>query len=96
MNKPLLIAAGPQLPGAIVRREKMGFTLPLETWLRGPNADRVRRILEARWDAEDAMRTDTLGRIWKLYDERRPSVSFSRIWSLAALKEWCIRHRIAA
>jgi asparagine synthase (glutamine-hydrolysing) len=35
-NKPLLARAVPELPAAASARPKMGFTLPLETWLRGP------------------------------------------------------------
>jgi asparagine synthase (glutamine-hydrolysing) len=96
VNKPLMIAAGPQLPGDIVSRRKMGFILPLEAWLKAPNADRLRGVLEAPWSADDMIATDTLRHVWKLYEEGSPSVSFSRIWSLTALKDWCIRNHVSA
>ncbi len=95
-NKPLMVAAAPRLPDAVVHRDKMGFTLPLEVWFRGAGRARLADVFQTDWNSGDVIKKQTMERMWKLYDERSPSMSFWRIWSLATLKEWCIRNDVAA
>ncbi len=85
-NKRLLTASVGDLPPAIVRRPKMGFTFPWETWLRGPLREKVGSIL-----AEEipALHSRAVQDVWSAFLERRSDVSFSRVWSLVALMAWC-------
>jgi asparagine synthase (glutamine-hydrolysing) len=90
-NKPLLAAAVPDLPTATVTRKKMGFTLPLADWLRGP----LRSWAEDKLAATAAIGIDTRAamRTWDSFQGGR--VSFSQVWTLIALSEWCRRQRMA-
>ncbi len=44
-----------QLPDAILYRQKMGFSIPLASWFRGPLQDRVRQGLLGETMAESGM-----------------------------------------
>ncbi|MHB0971432.1 MAG: asparagine synthase (glutamine-hydrolyzing) [Thermoanaerobaculia bacterium] len=84
-NKPLLRSAVPDLPESAAGRKKMGFTLPWDTWLRGPLRNRVTELLSRKTHVLDAGAT---WKLWRLYLDRPGSVSFSRVWALALVIAW--------
>jgi asparagine synthase (glutamine-hydrolysing) len=79
------------VPQAIVERPKMGFSVPIDHWLRGP----------LRGWAEDLLFDDGLldrtavARAWKDLDERRPRAG-DAIWAAAMLQAWRIRWNVQA
>ena len=95
--KPLLLdAAEGAVPKSIWNRSKQGFTFPWEEWLRG----RLRPFAEKAMNDKGAF--DNLGvdsrevrRLWDAFLQRRPGLSWSRVWALIVLREWSRRLRIS-
>ena len=89
-NKPLLTASVPGLPREVLSRTKMGFTLPFDTWFRGPLRGWMEDILLSG-DAErlGLFRPGAVERLWRSFMRSERYVSHSRIWSIAALLGWC-------
>ena len=95
--KPLLVDALCDLiPAEVYQRQKMGFTLPYEHWLRGPLSSQV----------EDALLDDSYGgaasalldgravrNIWKRFCAGE--AYWTRPWALFVLKSWGERHRMS-
>jgi asparagine synthase (glutamine-hydrolysing) len=95
VNKPLLAQAVPELPQATSRRPKMGFTLPLEAWLRGPLRGWAKEILFGGHSSTRAPLDALAVRdAWRGFEHGR--VSYSRIWTLIALERWCLEHRMSS
>jgi asparagine synthase (glutamine-hydrolysing) len=90
-SKPLLTAACPALPDHVGRRPKMGFTLPMDVWFRGALRERMADTL-GRTGPVDGGRAR---RLWNSYLSGSSSVSWSRIWTIAALIEWSERNDVA-
>jgi asparagine synthase (glutamine-hydrolysing) len=91
INKPLLAEAVPELPAATTRRKKMGFTLPLAMWLRGPLRGWAADKLKAA--AVVGLEAGEVARIWKAFLDGR--LSFSYAWALIALADWSRREGIS-
>ncbi len=91
VNKPLLVGAVPELPAPTVQRTKMGFTLPFDAWLRGP----LREWAEGKLASAEAvgLRAAAVQAVWQAFLEGR--LSFSRVWALVALVDWCNRHGVS-
>lgn len=88
-NKPLLADATPEVPRATARRSKMGFTLPLERWLRGP----LRTWALERLSESYLLDGREVQRLWSAFE--RGHISCSRIWTVLALSYWARRHGIS-
>lgn len=93
-NKPFLTAAVPEVPLVRRRQQKRGFTLPFDQWLLGPLRGwaerRFRGPIPALLDAH-AVRA-----VWQDFlATGGRSVSWSRVWTLVALLDWCARHEVA-
>ena len=88
-NKPLLADAAPEVPRVVARRSKMGFTLPLETWLRGP----LRSWALERLGESDLLDAPEVKRLWLSFE--RGHLSYSRIWTVLALFNWARRHGVS-
>ncbi|MDD5304302.1 MAG: asparagine synthase (glutamine-hydrolyzing) [Elusimicrobia bacterium] len=94
--KPLLLdAAAGAVPRSVWARPKQGFTFPWEEWLRG----RLKPLGDEAMN--DAATWGSLGfeprevkRLWDGFQERRPGLSWSRVWALIALREWAVRHKV--
>ena len=94
-NKPLLVDAARDLPHGIGARRKMGFSFPLETWFRGPLRQSVEERLMAGVRHMGLLRISEVERLWRAFLRGRRGLS-SRIWTLLALGEWSVRHRMSA
>lgn len=96
VRKPLLIEAlGDLLPLGLAQQPKRTFTLPWESWLRGPLRARVEDSLS---DCDPAM-TEVIDikevkRIWQDFLVGR--TSWSRPWSVFVLNEWVKRNLTSA
>jgi len=95
--KPLLVGAlKGKLPNEIVHRKKQGFTLPFERWLR----ENLRAEMEAalpkigRGPLGSLLNYDSVAQVWDDFLSQR--TSWSRIWSLYVLEEWCELNSVSA
>ena len=86
--KPLLVnSLTRKLPEFIVRRKKMGFTLPFEVWMRGEMRPEIESVLLSRSEKfPDFISQDGVKKIWSNFLDNR--CSWSRPWSLYVLKKW--------
>jgi asparagine synthase (glutamine-hydrolysing) len=94
ISKRLLIdSLGGLLPEEITRRRKRGFTLPLDTWMRGPlRTFCEKRLAPERIGAWQIFHADEVQRAWQGFMARRRDVSWSRLWILVVLEEWLERN----
>jgi len=92
--KPLLArAVAGEVPEAILRRRKMGFSLPFATWLRGPLGEALDETLldpRAGGEVADALDPDAVRQVLDRF--RAGSASWVRVWSIYVLKQWGARH----
>jgi asparagine synthase (glutamine-hydrolysing) len=95
-QKPLLVdAVGADLPEAVYRRPKMGFTLPWSRWLKSGLRTTIEPVLLSRDMAERAGLAPAACRgVWERFLEGRPGYSWSRPWALFVLMDWCRRHSV--
>ena len=72
---------------------KLGFTLPFETWMRGPLREPVREALLSE-ELPLAWLIEARGRaaLWRAFEERR--VHWSRPWAIAMLRRWATVHEL--
>jgi len=86
--KPLLVnSLTRKLPEFVVRRKKMGFTLPFEVWMRGEMRPEIESVLLSRSEKlPDFISQDGVQKIWSNFLDKR--CSWSRPWSLYVLKKW--------
>ena len=86
--KPLLVnSLTRKLPEFIVRRKKMGFTLPFEVWMRGKMRSEIESVLLSPSEKlSDFISQDGVQKIWNNFLKKR--CSWSRPWSLYVLKKW--------
>ncbi|MBI1761462.1 MAG: asparagine synthase (glutamine-hydrolyzing) [Acidobacteria bacterium] len=94
--KRLLVESlGKLLPPEIVQRPKRGFTLPFDVWMRGElRAYCQTRLTPERIGARGIFRPAQVTRLWERFMQRRPDVSWSRLWLLVTLEEWLEQHQI--
>ena len=95
--KPLLVGAlKGTLPNEVVHRKKQGFTLPFERWLR----ENLRIEIEAalpkigRGPLAPLLNYDAVAQVWDDFLGQR--TSWSRIWSLYVLEQWCELNSVSA
>jgi asparagine synthase (glutamine-hydrolysing) len=83
------------LPHEVVHRRKQGFTLPFDLWMRGA----MRAFCEERLSAERTnnrriLRADQVQHLWRQFLDKRPGVTWSRLWVLIVLEEWLERNGV--
>jgi len=81
------------LPEALTQREKMGFVLPWEHWMRGPLESICEQGIAALKRLE-VLEHSELDRLWQAFLNRDPRVNVTRIWMLVTLGNWMDRHGI--
>src|SRR5262249_26098069 len=93
--KPLLVEAlRGALPDEIVHRQKRGFTLPFEHWLRDDLKVEAEKTLGRIKDGPMGciLQDSAVQEIWSDFLAGR--TSWSRRWSLFVLQQWCERHSL--
>jgi asparagine synthase (glutamine-hydrolysing) len=94
-NKPLLTAVVPDLPHQVMRRPKMGFTLPFDVWFRGPLRPWIEAMLfDGAVRKLGFLRAEAVEALWRSFLSGEQHVSHSRIWCIAALASWCQTNQV--
>jgi asparagine synthase (glutamine-hydrolysing) len=93
-KKLLVEALAGSLPNDVVHRQKRGFTLPFEHWMRQELRSEIEPVMDAS-RVEDGplggfLNGKHVQQVWK--DFLRGAVSWSRPWSLYVLQRWCKLH----
>ena len=89
--KPLLADALTELlPGKVIERSKMGFTLPFEKWMQSG----LRQEISGVFDDDERLKRSGLASggarsVWQNFLRSPASVGWSRPWSLYVLAKWC-------
>jgi asparagine synthase (glutamine-hydrolysing) len=79
-----------RVPPALVERPKMGFGVPLTSWLRGPLRDRADRVFESS-DLESVGIDPSVAREeWRRFASGRSDAS-SQMWNMFAIAAWAAR-----
>ena len=90
-KRALRAAFADMLPPAITRRSKMGFSVPLAAWFRGPLYDAARdMLLSPASHIQEYVRADAARSL--LEQNRRGAVDHGkRLWALLNLESWLRR-----
>jgi asparagine synthase (glutamine-hydrolysing) len=86
-------ALAPRLPQQISQRKKMGFTFPMEHWLRNELAELTEQkiqFLAGRKEFNEAY----LVRKWQKFQSGDKNVLWTRIWKLVVLADWLDRNKL--
>ena len=96
-SKQLLIdALGADLPAEIVEHKKMGFALPFERWLHTSLRPFVRDVLgDSQAITRAGLNPSGVRDVLRLFDAGSRATSWSRMWGLAVLVDWCRRHDVS-
>jgi asparagine synthase (glutamine-hydrolysing) len=93
-NKPVLVdAVRDVLPAELLHRRKLGFELPLQSWLVGPLRERAIDVLCSPAATTVFSAECLAATVEDLRARRRPSV---RVWSYVILVEWLRSFRVEA
>jgi asparagine synthase (glutamine-hydrolysing) len=88
--KPLLLKqVQADLPPECLRRPKQGFVLPFASWMRGalrPYCEE--RLLGGPLVDRAGLDGAAVAGLWQSFVDGRPTVSWSRLWTLVALSAW--------
>src|SRR5262249_15433583 len=89
-------AMGADLPGEISSRKKTGFALRFDRWLRSSLRGFVTEALgDDKAVARAGLASSGVREALAQFDNRSKSTSWSRIWGLAVLVDWCRRHDVS-
>ena len=91
ISKPLLVgAAGDGLPDACVTRPKQGFSLPFDRYFAGSLRERIDAFTAGA--GCKLFRPEVIRVIGQKYKTGR--CSWSRIWELFMVEDWCSRNKV--
>jgi len=86
-KKLLVDSLGDLLPGEIVYRPKMGFTLPWENWLRNELKDFAAKNISELSEQPFCIKHG-IKDLWERFLKGDKTVSWSRVWHLVVLNHW--------
>jgi asparagine synthase (glutamine-hydrolysing) len=86
-------ALGPRIPPEVIHRKKMGFTLPMDQWLRHELAPLAQRKLLYLADRKEFNGKEVLLK-WNEFQQGHPGILWSRIWNLVVLSDWMERNQL--
>ncbi|MFN2578946.1 MAG: asparagine synthetase B, partial [Pyrinomonadaceae bacterium] len=90
-------AMGADLIPEAANRKKMGFTLPFEKWLHNSLKDFVADVLNDRTSVTNAgLDPEEVSDTWERFRRGSKSTSWSRVWGLVVLINWCRQHEVTA
>jgi asparagine synthase (glutamine-hydrolysing) len=76
------------VPAALVERPKMGFGVPIDSWLRGPLKNWAAGLLDpSRLRAEGYLRVDTVRRAWDEHQSGRRNLQHF-LWNVVMFEAW--------
>lgn len=80
-----------RVPQALVDRPKMGFSVPLERWLRGPMRDEMERLCAGDTIASLGLNPVPVRRRWQAFRDGRTREA-DQAWQLFSLLAWARQH----
>jgi asparagine synthase (glutamine-hydrolysing) len=84
------------VPKALIERPKQGFSVPIDTWLRGPLRDWVEDFLaEVRLKRDGLLNPQLVRERWKEHLSGKRNWQYS-LWCVLMLQVWLDRQRSAA
>lgn len=82
------------VPRSLIERPKMGFSVPIGEWLRGPLKDWAQSLLApARISAEGVFAADEVARLWSEHQARQANRE-SVLWNLLMFQAWQDRYPV--
>jgi asparagine synthase (glutamine-hydrolysing) len=82
------------VPPALVERPKMGFSIPLASWLRADLRDWAEGLLnKARLAADGIFSADEVRRLWEQHQSRRADREHV-LWSVLMFQAWKEHYRL--
>jgi asparagine synthase (glutamine-hydrolysing) len=76
------------VPRELIERPKMGFSVPVDAWLRGPLRDWAADLLHSRLFNESLpWRPGSMARLWEDFQQRRQITGY-QMWALVMLAGW--------
>ncbi len=92
--KQLLVdAMAPRLPPEVSQRKKMGFTLPMEHWLKNELAGMTHQNLEYLADRNE-FNGQVVMKKWNDFKKGDSGILWTRIWKLLVLSDWLQRNKL--
>ncbi|MCB9623395.1 MAG: asparagine synthetase B, partial [Sandaracinus sp.] len=77
-----------RVPDALVNRPKMGFGVPIDTWLRGPLRDWAEELLDPKRVAlEGYLNPSVVSDTWRDHLAGR-SAGQHRLWAILMFQAW--------
>ena len=92
-KKLLVDSFADRLPANIVERRKMGFSFPMEKWLRNELSGMVTEKLKYLADRKE-FNGDIVLRSWKYFREGDKRVLWPHIWQMTVLSDWLQRNKM--
>jgi asparagine synthase (glutamine-hydrolysing) len=89
----LVDALSPRLPKEISQRRKMGFTLPMEHWLKNELAAMTEEKLRYLADRKE-FKGDAVMKKWQGFKKGDSRIIWTRIWKLVVLSDWLQRNNL--
>ncbi len=86
-KKLLIDSLGDLLPGEVVNRPKMGFTLPWQYWLKNELKSFCEKNIR-EFAALDFCNKNEVEGLWTRFLSNDKTVTWSRIWHLVVLNNW--------
>ena len=81
------------VPRALIERPKMGFAVPLQSWLRGPLKDWAAALIEPRRLAREGyLRPEPIARMWRQHQSGARNWH-SQLWDVLMFQAWLERNR---
>ncbi len=87
----LVESLAPRLPAEISQRKKMGFTLPIEHWLKNELAAMTEQKLLYLADRKE-FNGDAVMKKWQDFKKGDSRIIWTRIWKLVVLSDWLERN----
>lgn len=76
------------VPRALIERPKMGFGVPIDSWLRGPLKDWAAGLLdETRLRAEGFLRPEPIRRAWETHQKGAANLQH-QLWGVLMFQAW--------
>jgi len=94
-KKLLTDSFGDLLPGEIINRPKMGFTLPWDQWLRKELRPLVGDHL-SDLSKRPMFRKNGIEQLWHSFEQNKAGVNYQRIWNLVVLENWLSNNQLNA
>lgn len=87
-KQPLRRILDTYVPRKLMDRPKVGFTVPLDAWLRGPLREWGGDLMAGAGAAGLPLRGDELGVMWDGYQRGKGGASGLRFWAVLSLLNW--------